>query len=94
MGFSFVQSIMSALSVIAGCQGVEEFERGACMQGDQNSWYEPEAPPLSQAEEVERPPMAVDPGYVQSLPSDLSVRTLRCLQSQLSPSLLTTVHAF
>ncbi|CAL8461975.1 g1506 [Coccomyxa elongata] len=40
-------------------------------------WDLSEAPPLPHPGDMEQPSSAVDPGYVQSLPSDLSVKSLR-----------------
>ena len=50
-------------------------------QVDAKRWDLSEAPPLPHPGDIEQPSSAVDPGYVQSLPSDLSVKTLRCVPS-------------
>lgn len=48
------------------------------VQVDEKRWDLSEAPPLPHPGDIEQPSSAVYPGYVQSLPSDLSVKTLRC----------------
>ncbi len=61
---------------------------------DATRWDLSEAPPLPHPGDIEQPSSAVDPGYVQSLPSDLSVKTLRCAPSSVFyDGLLVTLSA-